>query len=434
MKAIIKPGPVSGKVNIPPSKSLTQRAYAAALLYEGTILIGGQGHSEDEEAAFKAIQQLGATPIYKENEFLRIKGGISPITNMIDCGESGLCARLLIPIAALHNEPLTITGHGSLMNRTMHFYEEILPQLGVEITTTNGCLPVTVKGPLSAKNITIDGSVSSQFLSGLLYAFSYAATEPVTITVNDLVSKAYADLTVYMLQNSGKTVTHEAYKKFHIPARVDRKNEDSTRILVVDKDWSSAATMLTAGAIAGSVQIQDDVWSRQPDAQIVNILQQAGARLERDVDPYAFREEIVYSSTIKKDQLNAFSFDATDAPDLFPVLAILAAVCKGESSIKGLHRLHHKESNREIAVCTMLDAFGVQWHTANDSLFITGQEQLKVATINSFNDHRIVMAAAIAALSAEGPVTIEDAAAINKSYPDFFRDLVALGAELTLIS
>ena len=201
MQAVINPGYISGTVKIPGSKSMTQRAYAAALLHTGSTIVRNPGNSADDLAALHIIQQLGAkVHTLANNEIEIISHGVQPIANYIDCGESGLAARLFTPIVAISHLPVTINGSGSLLQRPMHAYTPVFEQLHITAADFNGYIPFTAKGPLKVQNITIDGSQSSQFLSGLLFAYAFTAHEPTTITVIDLKSKPYIDLTLSILE------------------------------------------------------------------------------------------------------------------------------------------------------------------------------------------------------------------------------------------
>jgi 3-phosphoshikimate 1-carboxyvinyltransferase len=422
MHAIIKPGYIKGTVKVPASKSMMQRACAAALLHKGKTIIHNPGNSDDDKAALNIIQQLGATVKQVGDAIEIISDGVKPISNEIDCGESGLSARLFTPIASLSNQEITIKGNGSLLNRPMAVFTDLLPQLGVTITSEKNCLPLKVKGPLQAKNIQLDGSVSSQFLSGLLFAYSYIATEPVTIEVKNLKSKPYIDLTLDMLEQFGKQVTNNGYSSFVIdPSNFIEREEVN---ITIEGDWSSAAGIMVAAALSGQVRLTGlNTYSKQADKEIIKVLQLTGAHVHVTSE---------YVEVKKAFPLYPFEFDATDCPDLFPVLAILASCCNGESSIHGVHRLFHKESNRLVSIGDMLQGFGIFFSIEADTMVIEGLNRLEYATIDSYIDHRIIMAATAGSLRATKEVVITDVQAISKSYPDFFADLSALEAEILL--
>lgn len=422
MNVVVEQGIITGSVIAPPSKSVTQRAYAAALLHSGLSTIHNPGTSADEQAALGIIQQLGAKIIANREGIITIESnGVNPIGNdTINCGESGLAARLFTPIAATSRNMLTVTGAGSLLKRPMEGFTEALPALGVRIGDFNEYLPLMLQGPLTPKSIKVNGSGGSQFISGLLFALAHSATEEITLSVTGLKSKPYIDLTLDMLALCGRPVKNIFYREFIIDPQ--KFSPPAELNLHVEADWSSAAYFLVAGAIAGNVRVNHlALHSQQADKAILQLLMQVEALLSITDN----------SITAKTNRLRAFDFDATHSPDLFPILAILASCCDGESSIKGVHRLFYKESNRVESITQMLHDFAVPFSVEDDMLFVTGVSHLQGTVIDSYNDHRIVMAAAVGALRARGPVDISAPDAVNKSYPGFFDDLQSCGAKCT---
>ncbi|HTM65168.1 MAG TPA: 3-phosphoshikimate 1-carboxyvinyltransferase [Flavipsychrobacter sp.] len=416
MQAIIKPGFLKGDISVPASKSIMQRVCAAALLHNGETIINNPGSSEDDKVALQIIQQLGAkiTKQTSEQIIIESSGRVNAIKD-INCNESGLSARLFTPIAALCGDEVLIEGKGSLLQRPMDAFKEVLPQLNVSLKAFNGFIPFSVKGPLQGKSITVDGSISSQFLTGVLFALTSVAKEPIVVTVKGLKSKPYIDLTLKVLAQFGRQITNENYCRFIIdPAQFTIKDEVTIQI---EADWSSAAYWLVGAAINGSIRaLHLDQHSLQADKKIIEILERAGCVIQ-------FERDMV---CVKKADLRAFNADLTDAPDLFPIVAILAACCTGTSRLQGLHRLKYKESDRKKSIADMLAGFGVSVSIENDSLLIEGRQQLNPATINGYNDHRIVMAAAIGALLANGETSIAGKEAVGKSYPLFFQHLSLL--------
>lgn len=421
MRVTIQPGQIMGSVLAPASKSDMQRACAAALLARGTTNLRNPGRSEDDIAALKTIQKLGATVQYKgDNEITIISQGIKPVSNEINCGESGLGVRMFTPIAALADDILTITGKGSLLTRPVNFFDHVLPELGVSVQSENGSLPVTVRGPLRPANIEVDGGLSSQFLTGLLMAFSASDAKDVTISVANLKSKPYIDLTLKVMKYFGmKVPENQDYQQFYFQ-RNEHHLTGSVRQYIVEGDWSGAAFLLVAGAIAGQCTVYGlDVFSRQADKAILTALSEAGASL-------SIQEKEI---TVRPSSLKAFQFDATDCPDLFPPLAALAAFCKGTSVIIGVSRLAHKESNRGITLKEELGKLGVKITLQDDLMVVEGGAPVSGGTIHSRHDHRIAMAGAVVALRVEGQVAIESAGAVAKSFPDFFEKMAAIGAK-----
>ena len=433
MQVKISPSLIHGTVLAPVSKSAMQRACALALLHPGKTIVTNPGHSNDDKAALSIIKNLGAgienrgesiieitgSPLFNETEVLKDEESRAEQISF-SCGESGLSIRMFTPIAALTSKPSTITGSGSLLTRPMDFFDGILPQLGVATVSNNGKLPLHIHGPLLPKNITVDGSLSSQFLTGLLIAFAKAAKEPITITVINLKSKPYIDLTLQMMDHFGYKVINENYERFHIHPIVSPNH--SSINYTVEGDWSGAAFLLVAGAIAGKIVVKGlDVFSAQADRAILQALMMSKAIIS--ITP----QEI----TVEPGTLQPFHFDATDCPDLFPPLVALAAYCSGTSVIEGVSRLAHKESNRALTLQEEFGKMGLTIKLQDDLMIIEGGVQLKGEQVHSQHDHRIAMATAIAALKADGTTTIDEAEAINKSYPDFYEHLRFLGAVIT---
>lgn len=420
MQVKINPSIVAGTVTAPPSKSCTQRAYAAALLHEGRTVLIRPGKSNDDLAVLRIIQSLGAEIMINKDEVHVHSRLFQCASKEINCEESGLAARMFTPIVGLSKTTTSIKGTGSLLNRPMHFFDEILPQLGVSVRSDDGKLPLEVTGPLQPADIRIDGSLSSQFLTGLLFAYGYAATKPVVIAVDRLTSKPYIDLTLEVLQHFGYNITNHAYKQFIITPKDKNTGEI---IYTVESDWSSAAFLLVAGAIAGEIKVEGlNIASSQADKNILQALMMAGTQL-------SIEKKYI---TVSNGSLHPFHFDATDCPDLFPPLVALAAYCNGISVIKGVNRLQYKESNRALSLQEEFAKMGINIKLEADKMIIEGDREIKAATIHSHHDHRIAMACSIVALKANGETLVEAADAVNKSYPVFFNHLKMLGADVSL--
>ncbi len=422
MDITINPSPVYGTTQVPASKSMAQRALAAALLRKGKTVLQQFGSSEDELAALNIIQQLGASVIQEENNTIVYSSGeiIVEDNAVINCGESGLAARMFLPIMALNKKKKTITGTGTLFQRPFDVYENILPQLGISIKTNNGNLPIAIEGALQAQNINIDSSLSSQFLTGLLFAYSAAnITEPVCIEAKNLNSKPYIDLTLQTIKDGGLNVPeNKNYNKFNFNPQAHSTNTDVA--ISIEKDWSSASFLMVAAAISGQVTLLDlNIESLQADRKIIEVLEQCGANIQCENN----------TIVISKSQYNAFVFDATDCPDLIPPLVVLAAYCKGQSRIDGIQRLIHKESNRIESLKHLMTRLNIPFVCGDNYFLITGQEAISGGTVDSYKDHRIAMAAAITALRAKENVTVTNASAVNKSFPDFWKVLKQISTQ-----
>jgi 3-phosphoshikimate 1-carboxyvinyltransferase len=421
MNVVIHPSEIKGNIRAAVGKSSMQRACAAALLKSGTTRIINPGKSNDDLAAIDVIQKLGATIQYDAvtGDLLITSNGVHPISNEMNCGESGLGIRMFSPLAALSPVPLKINGTGSLLTRPMHFFDEVFPKLGVAIQSNEGKLPLQIQGPLKPADIEIDGSLSSQFLTGLLMAYGAAEADGVAIKVNDLKSKPYIDLTLQVMKHFGWEVQNENYAIFRFTKNTAALINDIT--YEVEGDWSGAAFLLVAGAIAGNITVEGlDVFSTQADKAILQALSDSGCAL-------SIQDKKIEIGPLP---LKAFHFNATDCPDLFPPLVALASYCEGTTVIEGVNRLAHKESNRGLTLQEEFGKLGIEIQLQDDLMMVKGVAggAVKGGKVHSRHDHRIAMACAVAALKASNAVEIEDADAINKSYPNFYEHLEILGA------
>lgn len=430
MRVTIHPSKLSGIVRAPASKSSMQRACAAALLHKGETSIYNPGHSNDDKAAIEIIKTLGANveivgDIMKVSSFgfpqVPLTGGF---WRAINCGESGLGIRMFTPLVALADKKITINGTGSLLSRPMDFFDQILPKLGIKVKTNAGKLPIEIHGPLQPANIEVDGSLSSQFLTGLLLAYAAAGANDVSIKVKDLKSKPYIDLTLDVMRQFGMNVPeNKNYEEFVFKSEPITQLTNKPINYTVEGDWSGSAFLLVAGAIAGPITVRGlDITSTQADKAIVDALMAANAGIAFEAKGIK-----IHPATMK-----GFYFDATDCPDLFPPLVALAAYCDGETTIKGVNRLAHKESDRAITLQQEFGKMGVVIELNDDLMTVYGGKIVKGAVVHSRHDHRIAMACAVAALKAQGETFIEEAGAVKKSYPDFYTDLKSINADVSL--
>jgi 3-phosphoshikimate 1-carboxyvinyltransferase len=368
---------------------------------------------DDTTAALRVVQALGARVEQIDATTYLIHGGLNPTSGILNIGESGLSTRLFTPIAALCPQSITVTGHGSILTRPMDMMIEPLRELGVKVKEKKGRLPITVRGPLRGGEVSIDGSVSSQFLTGLLMALPLAATDT-TIYVEGLRSLPYIDMTIDVMDKFGIDIDHRDYSEFYVPG-----NQTYTPAeFAMEGDWSAASCLLVAGAVAGSVTVRNlKEVSLQADVAIIEALSRAGARIESTED----------SVTVSCRDLHSFEFDATDCPDLFPALVALAANCEGTSTIIGTRRLVHKESNRAETLRSEYGRLGIEVDIDEDNVMkVTGGEIGEgcsgACIVKSHGDHRIAMSLAVAALNSAVPVVIKDAECVSKSYYDFWED------------
>jgi 3-phosphoshikimate 1-carboxyvinyltransferase len=295
----------------------------------------------------------------------------------------------------------------------MQMIEEALKQLGVKCTSTGGFLPLSIQGPIKGGNCEIDGSVSSQLLTGLLMALPLASGDS-KIKVRNLKSKPYIDMTIQILKSFGITVNNEGYELFLVPGKQKYKPHDYT----VEGDWSGGAFLLVAGAINGDLTVEGlRTDSMQSDIAVMDALRKAGARMRTSES----------GIEISRSELKAFDFDATESPDLFPPLVALASYCTGISTIKGVSRLIYKESDRAAVLKEEFGKMNIKIGIRDDIMSVEGGKPA-AARVESHEDHRIAMAVAVAALGASGRVSIRDSQCVAKSYPGFFSDLKHLGA------
>lgn len=414
MDKSVSAGSIRGTIAPPSSKSYAQRAIALALLAEGRSILRNIEFCKDTRSALKCIEALGAKVEYIDDSTIAIEGGLKPQSNTLNVGESGLATRLFTPIASLNPTPITIEGEGTLLYRPMTMMIEPLRQLGVQVRDGGGFLPIEVQGPMHGGDITVDGSVSSQFITGLLLALPLAQ-EDTTLHVTSPVSIPYIDMTIETARLFGVEIMHNEgdYTQFFIEGRQQYTPAD----ISIEGDWSGAATLLVAGAIAGEVTVKNiSTLSKQADTAICHALERAGAGLIIEQD----------SITISKRKLRGFEFDATNAPDLFPALAALAAAAEGESVIIGTDRLRHKESDRAETICHEYEKLGIEVDISEKNIMRIRGGEILPATTFSHNDHRIAMSIAISALRCQGEIVIENAECVEKSYPTFFEDLESI--------
>ncbi len=423
MKREVFPSTLRGEIAAPGSKSIAQRLVAGALLSKGETIIRNYPNSEDCKAALSVAQALGAIVVQKGNE-LSIKGGFpsnfqAQIRNPkseIFCGESGLASRLFTPIAALHDQMISVFGEGSLLTRPFSEFDKVLPALGATCETFQGRLPVRVQGPLKGGHATIDGALSSQFLTGLLMALPKASSDS-HIIVSGLTSKPYVSMTMEVAALFGVEIKHENFEVFHIRAGQNYSAVTTT----VPGDWSGAAFLIVAAAIAEDSRIVIRQLSKditQADSQILEVLKLANVR----------HRWIEAGLEVEASDIHAFDFDANQCPDLMPPLAVLAAFGNGVSTIKGAKRLLHKESNRAKALQEEFAKANIRIVIREDDMMVYPGFS-RSATLNAHNDHRIAMAAALLGLGHD-KITVTGAHSIDKSYPEFFDHLQALGAKV----
>ena len=411
MKTTIHKGRIAGSITAPASKSYAQRAVAAALLAGGETTLTHLDLCNDTRAALDVARRLGAS-VSHEGTTYTIRGGLNPVSTKLNIGESGLATRLFTPIASLCHMPITINGEGSILSRPIEMMEEPMQALGVEVISNGGYLPISVKGPMRGGEIHVDGSLSSQFITGLLMTLPLSPNDTV-LHVENLKSRPYVDMTIDLAARFGVAIEHNNYEQFYIAGG----QHYTPCTYNIEGDWSGASCLLVAGATAGSITIRNlNHISLQADLAIIEALARAGAEIITTNS----------SVTVHGGPLHAFEFDATDCPDLFPALAALAASCEGTSVLTGTQRLTYKESNRAKTIAEVFGRLGIGVDLSEENTMRITGGPVSSAVVDSHNDHRIAMAAAVAALSSDDSVVIEGADAADKSYPNFWNDLDTL--------
>ena len=405
----VLPTILKGKIAIPASKSDAQRAIIAASLAIGSSKVTNCGMSEDVKHVLKVIEQLGAKTVRVDANSYSISGGKLDNSNELNVGESGLAIRLLTPIVSTQKHKISLSGKGSLLKRSLHFFDENLPKMNVEIKSTNGFLPIEVHGPLKGGTYAVDGSQSSQYISGLLMALPLL-NEPTELCVDNLASKPYVQMTLNTLEKFGIQIQHDKFERFLIAG----KQQYIPCVYNVEGDWSAASYWLAAAALGAEIIISGlSMASLQADKKMLDALISAGCNLHFSAD----------GISVKGKEKKAFQFDATHCPDLFPALVSFAAFCPGVSVISGVKRLKNKESDRGFALKTEFEKLGVLIELLDDEMRIHGVNSIIGNDVYSHNDHRIAMCLAIVGLFSMNGVMIENAEAVVKSHPDFWKDL-----------
>ena len=442
----------SGTPEVPCSKSFAQRAIIAAALASGVSHLRGYTPCGDNEAAIRVAENLGAK-VERNGGELTITGiaaGLEALQGVqtLHVGESGLLTRMMIPVMAqLCPSKVEFTGEKTLLERPLTGAREVMEALGATIASsgTNGNdegasdpvrVPLTVKGPLTATRAEISGKHGSQIISGLLMALPFSQKNT-SLIVREPKSIPYMFITVEVLKKFGIKIGNdmlggrdfiESGGDWSLCTEIVFKVKGGQRFEAADidleRDWSAAANFLVAGAIFGKVEMEGlDTTSLQADLSIMDILMDAGASLSQlDGDKGTI--------TVQRAPLKAFAVDASNCPDLFPIISVLAAFCQGTSRIAGVGRLANKESDRAKAIVEMLTQMGVKASVEGDELVVEGhslaqrllaQGLLKGGEYTSHHDHRMVMALKVASLGADGPISIDDEVCVEKSFPDFLE-------------
>lgn len=408
---------LAGTATAPASKSVLHRQLICAALADSATVIEGVTLSQDIEATMDCLKAWGASIVQEGTRLTVIPIAQATPEAVLPCGESGSTLRFLLPIAAAFGTA-QFTGRGRLAQRPLSPLYELLCENGCTLSP-QGAFPLTLRGRLTGNRFAIDGGVSSQFISGLLLAAPLLGRE-VTVEVTGTVeSRPYIDLTLAAMRSFGITV-QEADAVFTVPAGSQYHSPGTVR---TEGDWSNGAFWLVAGAVSAGSSLTVAGLNRQSlqgDRAIADLLCRAGASLTQTPT----------GLLVSGKPTQALAVDASQIPDLVPILAVLAAAVNGRSVIDNARRLRLKESDRLASICAMLKALGGTVQETEEALIIDGTGHLRGGTVDACNDHRIAMAAAVAACLCEGPVTITDAQAIQKSYPRFYEEFAERGMTL----
>ncbi|MDD2955993.1 MAG: 3-phosphoshikimate 1-carboxyvinyltransferase [Oscillospiraceae bacterium] len=403
---------LSGTIQPPPSKSVCHRALIAAALSDGCSRVSPIELSADISATIRVLEAFGAK-IQIEDGVAAVRGigGNPSLAALADCGESGSTLRFCVPIAAALGVQTEFSGSGKLPERPLTPYWDMLPGKGVTLSSDH--LPLSCGGRLQPGSFSLPGDISSQFITGLLFALPLLDGDSEIRLTTPLESGPYVEITLAALERCGIRVQKTA-DGFFVPGRQRYQARDAA----VESDYSNAAFWLTAGALSGRVVCHGlPEHSLQGDRAIVPLLQRFGAAVCRSGD-----DVFVQSAP-----LCGIEIDGADIPDIIPILCVAAAAASGETVIRHIRRLRIKECDRAAAMRQNLSALGADIREEEDALIIRGGKPLHGAVVSGFNDHRIAMCMAVAALLCSSPVTIIGAQCVQKSYPAFFEDYQKLG-------
>ena len=418
MNVIIHPKKLKGEVIIPPSKSLSHRAIIAACLAEGVSVISNISYSKDINATIGAMEAIGAKVIRNGNQLIINGSNVKRVGDVIDANESGSTIRFMIPIALVNAEPITFTGKNNLVNRPLDSYFEIFDKQGIKYEHSDGVyLPLKVSGGLKPDTYHIRGDISSQFITGLLYALPLLNGDSKIVITTNLESKGYIDLTLDVLKDFGIEIINNDYKEFIVKGNQQYKAIDYT----VEGDYSQTAFFLVGGALGNDITLLGmKEASLQGDKKIID-------------DIKAMNGNITFESEILKCEPSktvGAVIDFSQSPDLGPALTVLASLSNGTSHFINASRLRIKECDRITCMLEELNKMGANITESPDSMTICGVNELKGCIVYSHNDHRVAMALAMAATVCDSDVKILNAECVSKSYPHFWEDYIKLGGSI----
>lgn len=419
----IYPSKLKGEVKIPPSKSMAHRAIICAALSDGLCIIENIDYSDDIIATIDAMNSLGAK-IVKHKDYIEVIGAYGSDekpqeTRIIDCNESGSTLRFLVPISLLFKGSSKFIGRGNLGKRPLTTYYNIFERQGIEYSYEEGNLNLVINGELNPGTFEVEGNVSSQFITGLLFTLPLLKEDSKIIITTEMESKGYIDLTLRAMSDFGVEIINNNYREFIIKGNQKYK----ARNYRVEGDYSQAAFFLCADSLGNDVLCKDlDLNSLQGDKEVIDILERMNV---------IFNANDIGVKGTTNGELASTVIDGSQCPDIIPVLTSVAALTKGTTEIINAGRLRIKECDRLAAVTSELNKLGAKIIEKEDGLVVTGVEKLQGGVeVWSHKDHRIAMTLAIASTICEEPIVIKDYECIAKSYPNFFEDFKALGGNV----
>ena len=413
MNIVIEPSPLKGEIAAIPSKSVAHRMLICAALADGPTTLRIPKTSDDIDATADCLRALGAAITVNNEDY--IVEPIAQIENipLLDCGESGSTLRFLLPVAAAAADRCRFDGHGRLPERPLSDLTDAMKEHGVSFDGEK--LPFTIGGRLRGGIFRLPGNVSSQYITGLLLALPLCEEDSVIELTTALESASYIDITLSVLKTFGITV-HCERNRYIIPGKQVFRSPGT---LPVEGDWSNAAFFLTAAALNNDIAMTGlNPNSAQGDRKIIALLEQLGAVTQKDNGRL----------TLRSDELKGCTIDIQDTPDLLPVLSVAAAFAQGKTTFINAARLRLKESDRLASSAAMIENLGGRAEVGEDELTVYGTGLIG-GTVESCNDHRIAMSAAVAATRCSKPVTILHAEAVKKSYPGFYNDYNKTGGK-----
>ena len=419
MDMMITPSRLSGTLDAIPSKSFAHRLLICATLADRPTHMALNGLSDDINATIRCLKAMGCGIETRRGTLLVLPlGETRPPSVVLDCGESGSTARFLLPLAARLFDSFTLTGSGRLPGRP--FAPLCRALAGAGCFFDNDTLPLNGAGKMRAGDFSIEGDISSQFISGLLFALPLLDGDSSVSLTTPLQSAAYVDMTIEVLALFGIEIERTEWG-FRVKGNQRYRSPGN---VATEGDWSNAAFFLCMGALGGKVLLRGlSPQSTQGDREIMNILRRFGVNTNAGDDGCAVTAGV----------LRAINIDASQIPDLVPVLAVVASAAAGETKIFNAQRLRIKESDRIQSTFDLLSGLGADVRITGDGLEIRGKERLSGGTVDGSGDHRIVMAAATAACVCENPVVIRGCEAVTKSYPSFFGDYRAMGGAVDVV-